>query len=312
MAPTQEDFTNPTLINLSIKFFILIAIGYGLRKGGAISERLEKDLGSLLIRVILPFSIIGSANTSFDRQLSKNLALAGAFALSYYIIAILSLIALSRTMKTDEKTKKIFVNLGTFANVGFLGLPITQEIFGQIGLLYTIVYNLVFQFVFLVFGEMYVSGKKKDNIVKTIVTDPGILASLSAILLFMSPVKLPKVVADSFLILGSMMTPISLLIIGCRMTTVPITEFFTDRLSWLISFIRLVFFPAVFYFLAKPFGLAPELIAVMIMITGLPSGAMNVIIANEHDCNPAFASKAVALSTFLMLFTLPVLISAVS
>ena len=293
-----------------MKFFILIIVGYVLRKTNQISERFEKELGSFLIRVVLPFSILGSANASFDSELSQKLLQAGIFAIGYYTLSILVLLTAARFLKKEKNTKKIFVNLGTFQNVSFLGFPITLGLFGPSGLLYAVVFNLVFQFFFLGFAQTYISGKQ-GNVFKEIVTDPGIIASFLAVPLFFSPFKLPTVIHECFQLMGSMMTPISLLIIGCRMTSIRLSGIFTDALAWLIAAIRLLIAPALAYLILTLLRLDPALTSILVMLTGLPSGAMNVILANEYNCDVDLASKTVALSTFLMLASLPLLMSVV-
>ena len=286
----------------------MILIGYILRKTHTISSRLEKDLGAFLMRVILPFSILRSANTTFDPGMSLNLAHAALFAVAFYAFAIAALILIMRFTKLQETTKKIFVTLGTFQNVGFLGFPITEELYGPTGLIYTVIFNLVFQFFFLGFAQTYISGKRQ-NVVRSILTDPGIVASFLAIPLFVSPVKLPNVIADCFQLMGSMMTPISLLIIGCRMTSIRFLSLFTDGLAWILTAVRLAVLPTIAALVLKPLRLDPTLIVVLIMVCGLPSGAMNVILANEYDCDVNLASKTVALSTFIMLGSLPALMT---
>lgn len=302
--------TEKTILRLLIKFFILIGIGYGLRKTDHISERFEKELGSFLIRIVLPFNILYSANTGFDPDLSRNLLYSAIFAAAYYAVMILGLLAFVRILKKENETKKIFVTLGAFQNVSFLGFPIIQGLFGPSGLLYGVIFNLIFLFFFLSFAQTYISGKQTD-IFKSIITDPGIIASIAAIPIFLSPVKLPDVVNDVFHLMGSMMTPISLLIIGSRMTSIRFKEIFTDGLAWLVSAIRLLIAPGIAYLMLLPFRLDPTMTAILILISGLPSGAMNVILANEYDCDVNLASKSVALSTFLTLASLPLLMAVV-
>lgn len=303
-------FTESTIFFLLIKFFILIFIGYVLRKTNQITEQFEKDLGAFLMRVVLPFSIIRSANTTFSMELSRNLIYSGIFAVAYYVFSLIFLFILMRFVPSTRDEKKIAVTLGTFANTSFLGFPIVEELFGRAGLLYAVTYNFVFLFSFLVFAEAYVSGKR-TGVFKSIITNPGIIASVLAVPIFLSPVKLPAVIDDCFRMMGSMMTPISLLIIGCRMTSIHLWSIFTDRLAWLVTAMRLAVFPALAYILLLPFHLDPTLTAALTLITGLPSGAMNVIIANQYDCGVDLASKAVALSTIVMLGTLPVLMMVI-
>lgn len=46
----------------------------------------------------------------------------------------------------------------------------------------------------------------------------------------------------------------------------------------------------------------------MVLLTALPSGSLNVILAKEYDCEPDFASRTVILSMILIIVTLPLVL----
>mgnify|MGYP000886962606 CR=1 FL=1 len=284
----------------------MIFLGYFLRKRLLITQTFEHELGNLLLNVILPICVLGSANVEFSSDFSHNLIMAGIISVAYYLLAILALFFFSKVMKSKEVTKKIFILLCVFANTAFLGIPILSEFYGSEGVLYAVIYNLVYQIFFFSFGVTIVSGKT-ENLIRNVLTDPGTIASILAVIIFLSPFRFPVPITDTIDSIGGMMVPLSTIIIGCKLAEIRPKEILTDKLSYLVSSFRLLVFPVILYLVLKPFNLSNVLTASMVILTGLPSGALNVIVADKFHCDESFAARAVSQSTFLMVFSLPLL-----
>ncbi len=284
----------------------MILLGYFLRKEKIIDEVFEHDLGKLLVDVIQPICIIGSGNTVFSKELSHNLSCAAVIAVIYYIISIFFMFLFSRILKAEKTAKNIFVMLCVFANTGYLGMPILSEFFGAEGMLYAVIYSLVYNLFFFSIGIVIISGKT-DHVLKKIFTTPATISSILAIILFVSPFRLPVPIADTVNQVGSMMVPLSIIIIGCKLADIKLLDVLTDRLSYCVSFFRLIFFPICLLFILKPFHLDNSLASSLVLLTGMPSGTLNAIVADQYHCEEDFAARAVSQSTFLMIATLPLI-----
>ena len=81
--------SNTIIINLLIKIAILIAFGYFFRRMKVISDDLKQGLNSLLIKAILPISIIMSSQNEFSMQAVKNMSIVALITASYYVFALL-------------------------------------------------------------------------------------------------------------------------------------------------------------------------------------------------------------------------------
>ncbi len=287
---------------------MLILLGYILRKRNIISQEFQHDLGDFLITVVLPISILGSANEVYDPSISMNLVYSGIIASAYYVIAILVLTILSRHLPLSENSRKIFLITGIFANTGFIGMPLLQQLYGNEGMLYSVIYNLAYQLFFFSFGVKTVSGKK-DNLVKSVLLDPGTIASIVAIVIFCSPFRFPAPVSNSLDLVGGMIVPLSMIIIGCKLSQIRLKELILDWKPWLVSLFRLMVFPITMLLIMRILGVGKTLADSMVVMTGLPAGALNVILAEKYHCEEEFAAKAVSLSTFLMIISLPLLMA---
>ena len=97
------------LMGMMIKVVLLVALGYGLKKKGKISEELDKGLSGLLVNVIFPISVIASANNEFSLDKLRNILIIMAVALIYYIGAILLSTRLGKLIGLDREKQPIFM-----------------------------------------------------------------------------------------------------------------------------------------------------------------------------------------------------------
>lgn len=295
------------LLHLLIKVFLLIVLGYFLKKRNGISEEFEDGLSNLLMKVIMPFSVLGSSNTELSAHLLKNIGFICILAFFYYLFTLLILKWASKRLHAPEQKKTIFIMMSVFANTGFLGFPIMTELYGSEGLLYAVIYNLFYQLFFFTYGTYLVSGDKKLD-VKGIVKNPVNLSLVAAIALLLLQIPIPAALSDTFASLAGMMVPISMILIGCSLAKVSLLTIFEDRTSYYVSFLRLLLFPLLMLGVTMALGLEKPICIAATLMTALPSGSLNVIIAKQYHCEPDYAARTVVQCMIFSIFTIPLMI----
>ena len=121
------DFNN--LIDLQIEIFILMIIGYILRKINIISKENRKSLTDLVIYIILPANIIYSFMIKMDETIIKS----GFTILIVSIVIQLGCQVFGKYffIKIHSRQRSV-LQYGTIcSNAGFMGSPLIQ---GQLGL----------------------------------------------------------------------------------------------------------------------------------------------------------------------------------
>jgi hypothetical protein len=166
---------------------------------------------------------------------------------------------------------------------------------------------MFFQLFFFTFGMYRLSNEKKIGL-KSLVKSPLILVSLVSIGIYLSPFRLPDFIQGAVKGIGDMMVPLSTILIGCSLVGILPAELLKDRNSYLVSALRLVIFPLITLLLAKLAGLHGAVGVSCVVLAGLPSGTLNVIVAQKNECAPEFAARAAIHGTVFMAVTLPVLI----
>lgn len=303
------------LLNLVGKIALLVLFGFMLKKLGIITDEFQKSLSNLLLKAILPLSILSSANIKFSKELSLGMTKVAIIAGAYYIIAIIAMTFLSKYLKMSTVTSKIFITMSVFANTAFIGFPLVEAIYGSSGILYAVVYNIFYQLLFFTYGINLISqnkingnGKSKSKGIMSIFKNPITNCSFISIAIFLSPFRFPEFIHSTFSTVGSMTFPLSMIIIGCSLVGMKQSEILKDKYSYIVSAMRLIVFPLIMLVVLRLLNVPTMISAICVIITALPSGSLNVILAEQYDCNPKFAARTVVQSMLLMSISLPLII----
>jgi predicted permease len=286
--------------------FIIMFIGVIAKKKNVINESVEKSISSILIRIGMPAMVLSSSSIAYSSDILPNMFnIFVITAVSY--IAIIALGALnSKLFKFEKDTSKVYTSLIVFANVGFMGYPVARALYGEIGVFYTSIVNLVFSTMVWTYGILLYNSKGKFNYKS--LTNIGTISSLLGILLFLLQIRIPGPILSALDLTGKMTTPLSMLLIGALIANVNIKELFSDWKVYWTSFIKLLVIPIVTALLLKLMNYNAMVISICTIMAAMPSAATNAIFAKEFDVNPTFASIGVFITTLLCIITLPLML----
>lgn len=294
------------LSDLFIQISMMIVFGFFLRKKNLITDEFQKGLSNLLVTAILPVSVLGSVGIECTYDVLYGFIICVIISTLYYLIAFSFSLFFAKKSKIKDTKKRIFILLNMFANVGFLGLPLSEALCGKEGFLLAVVYNLVYQ-VFLVFVGIPVI-RKQSEISWELFKDPLLITSVVAILIFISPFRFPYVIQEVLDTIGGMMVPISMIIIGADLANQKFSDIFKDIKSYTVCFFRLILYPVIIFGIMKIFNISNNIILPIVLLTALPCGSLNVILAKQYECEVDFASRTVILSMIFMIITVPMII----
>lgn len=298
---------------LYVVFFemaIVLFIGFVLAKKRVIDDRGRKTLNDLLLKAVLPFTIISSSQYTFSIDMMRSIGAVALGAGLYYLLTLIILrIVIFRTKIADAE-RRVFITTAVFANTGFVGMPIMYSLFGDPGLLLAAIYNLIYNVFFYTYGVHLLSGKKPTV---SEYLNPVSIASVMAIALFIVPWRAPASLVNAINLVGNMTFPLSMIIMGSTLSTIDIKKLFADGKSYVVCFLRLILFPALMtlaMILVKRFvPILDATLITLIIMTALPSGTMSVIYSERYDCAPKFCARTVSLTLLFMVVTLPIMIA---
>ena len=290
-----------------LTLFILILVGYYARKKELIDDEFTSKLSSLVMFFFLPCMIISSMQIEYNPNMVSKIFL--LIIISFFMYSISFIIAyFSKYIFKSTNDLGIYQFVILFSNVGFMGYPIVQAILGKEAIFYTAIFNLPFNLLIMTLGT-FILCKNNNNYtfsIKTLI-NPVIISVFLGLLLFALNIRLPKFINNPIELLGSVTTPISMLIIGSMLFSSSALECFFNKSLYILSFIRLLLMPFIIYFLLKNILSDDILLSIPIVISAMPAASNTAILANEYKANEGLASQAVFLSTLFSIFTIPLI-----
>ncbi len=301
------------IINLLIKMVVLIVLGIIAKRFHIVSFEGQQTISRLLLTIILPLGVLAAGNSTFNPDHTQNLVLTAVITLAYYAVSIALSVILGKLFHPEGKKRGVFVAMNIFANTSFMGYAISSSLFGNEGMLFAIVYNLLYNLFMYTFGVTTIEGKSGGRIDwKTLLTNPLTMSSVLALLIFISPLRFPAIVTETFNTVGNMAMPLSMLLIGCWLADIKVEALWSDPLSYMVSFLRLLVFPLGMAYVASLFDISPVVVGTCVVITALPAGSLNVIFAQKFQSAPEFAVATMAQGTVFSILTLPLVIMSMN
>ena len=285
-------------------FFLIMLLGYGLAKKNIMNEQSGKTLSWLVVNVGNPALMISGAITDEPLENSKVLKV---FLLAAVIYGILLLCGwlLPRILKVKEK--ETYSLLTVFGNIGFLGIPLISAMYGQDAIIYASFFTLIFNFLIYTYGIAVIQGEKLtfQNLHKMV--NVGCIACVIEIFIYFFRIPMPGVVESLVSKLGSLTGPLSMLVVGISMASIPLKELLLDKKMLLFAGIRLILLPVIMMLGMKQWISDPTLLGVCFVMVGTPAATMTAMMAQQYSDDYKLAAKGVALTTLLSVVTMPVL-----
>ena len=191
-----------------------------------------------------------------------------------------------------------------FCNITFIGYPILQELYGNIGLLCAIVFSMIYNVMFYSWGMFYLGDRGRGSL-RSILSNKIALASVLALVMYFLQIKIPEPLYSTFSGIGALTMPLSMIIIGCSLADSGICKILRDRTLYLPTALRMAVMPAVICLVMRALGVDPTIIRISTIIAALPAGTMTSIVAADYGCAPDYAANIMVQTMLAMLAALP-------
>ena len=282
---------------------LLMAVGIYLSRKGFHSPQGTKDLGAILLRIIIPCVIVKSYITTYSRERLLELALSAGLALVAFILAM------GIAYLVYGKRRRIENFASAFCNAGFIGIPLAQAVIGDEGVFYMAASVALLNLFQWTYG-VYIMTDRRDSIsAKTIAKNPVVIAIVIGIALFLSRLPVPGIVTSTLGYIAGMNTPVAMILMGTYMAKLPWRKLLDKRAYGCVLF-RLVIIPAVVLLVFWALPISNQNVALAAYLAAAtPVGANICVFAQQYDCDYEFSVVTVCLSTVLSIVTVPLMVS---
>lgn len=296
------------ILNQMIVLSIIMVIGYVANKKDILNDMVNKKISSLLLNITSPALILSSVLNQDKKGDSTVLLLVVFLGICLYIILPFIGIFMGKILKVEKKDEKLYQFMTIFANIGFMGFPVIESIYGTEAVFFVAIINLIFNVLCFSYGVYLMSDNDRVSFDIKSLLNPGIVVSIFSIIIYITGIKLPFVIKETSVIVGEITVPLAMMLIGSSLAQIPIKDVFSEKRLYPYTFIKQIVIPIIIYFILKPFVINQMILGVIVMLSAMPVGTIAIMFTNEYGGNVSLASKTIFITTISSVITIPTLV----
>lgn len=291
-----------------VSLFLMMLTGFVAARAGVITPEFRKRLSTLTLNTASPCIILSSVLESEGIPVSMTtVLLVAAFFYAVMIALSMLLTRLSRAPKSQRPLDQLML---VFTNVGFMGIPVVDALYGPAGVAMVAMFVLLFNLLFFSYGVLLISGGGKLNL--RALCNACIFAALGALVLSLTGWHLPAPIETTLSAIGAMNTPLAMMIIGASLAHSDIHAALTNPRLYRISLMRMFVMPLIVLLVMRLLPIDPMLAGVAVAMAAMPVAGNCGMISDIYLPNDMTASHAVIVSTLLSAVSLPIICAAIS
>ena len=306
--------------------FLMLALGYFAGKKEIISSVASKNLSRLIITLgqpaLIVYSLVRMPYNEDDLLLGFEIMLFG-FAL-HFLLALIAHAFYFRFRNFDEQKLTEFATV--FGNVGFIGIPILESLFGAKGAFMGAFFVVSFNLLLWSLGLSILARRRSDIKLtpKKIFLNLGTVPSVIGIAIYLMKGLLPPILPDAandligacapavnqaLSFIASLCAPISTLIIGALLATRTRKQIFGSVKIYYLCFVKLLVLPTLIVTVMWLLGFNSTWILFAATVSAMPSAAVVGMFGELYDISPGYAAQAVGTTSLFSLATMPFIIA---
>ena len=296
------------LIVTMIKIVVAMAVGFLLYKLKIFNTTVNKGLSGLIVNVTTPCLLFYSITTMDSSEKANAVTLLWVCAIVYVVLAGLAFL-ITKILKVEKEASGVFQAAMIFGNVGFLGLPIAESLFGSVGLFYMALMNMHFNLSVYSYGYYLIKkdAKGKNKFKPKDLINAGIIGITLAIIVYFCEIPIPEFIMEPIHFVGSITSPLAMIIIGSSAAAYSLKKVFIQKKVYIMSAIKLLVIPLITFFVFKAIWGNTVMTQVLTLYVGMPTAAIVGMTAILAEANADQATYATVMMNLLCLITIPIL-----
>lgn len=292
------------MIDTQFLLFMYMLCGVYMSKRGFIREDRREALVHLLMDVTMPLMVLNAFNTPTTRE--EILSSFWVMAVSLAGCVTTGLIGFLVYKGQPENRKKVLIYASMFSNAGNAGLPIISLVFGAKGVFYASMYLIPPRILQWTVGLSMFVKPEKGGWIKNVLLNPMVIMIYIGVFLMATGRQITGVLATAIEHMGAMTSPLSMILIGATLAKLN-PRMLMDRSVLLLSFFRLIIFPAIFALLLSAIGASDMILNVCVILLAMPVASNTAAMAERYGGDYRFASACVSITTLLSIVTVPMI-----
>lgn len=317
------------ILQQMLVLFGMMLVGYFCYKIDWIDDHTYGKLSKIVVNILNPLLVIdGVLGKNTGEDLNK-LGINFGMMIIYFIFLIIISIPVVKLLRPEKKNIELYRLMMIFSNVGFMGIPVISALYGSGVIIYIVFYMLGYNFLLYTYGIILAKRSAQRNLqsseranvengknvdentlsfkenIKSIM-NPGVIAGILAIVLFMLNMQVVAPVASFIKYLSQCVVPLSMILIGASMAQHELKSIFNEIKMYWFLLIRLIIIPIAVALLVRQLPIDSEILGVFILMLAMPVGSIVVLVAMEQGADSTCCTKGSVVSTLLSIITIPI------
>lgn len=306
------------ILGQMLVLFAMMVIGYFLSKRKWLDDAVYQKLSRIVVNVFNPLLVVYGAAGKTSGNNRELLLQNFGFVVFYYLFLIFASYMINLFLRPEKKNRNLYRLMTIFSNVGFIGIPVISSVYGTEAIIYVVFYMLIYNLLIYTYGVVLArkaavyagnlpaeeTNKKKGEWRRMI--NPGVIAAVFAIVIFLFQIDLPDPVITFSDYMGNSTVPLSMILIGVSIAKVDLKKIFSNIKMYLFILIRMVIIPIVLVLILRSFEWDSMVFGVFALQIAMPVGSITTLISKENGADETCCTDGIVLSTLLSIFTIPV------
>ena len=285
--------------------FGYVIVGYACNKLHIFDEQTNARLSGFLIKVAMPATILASAFGQDGMQVGVILRALVMTVGIYFLLPFVSKV-LAKLFHWEPTVELML----TYSNQIFMGLPIVRSMYGESAVIYVVIFVMVFNVWIYTSGILVLHGKLTEpKAMMSKMINPGIVAALLSVIIIFTDLPAPAPVVDLLVGVGSVTTPLAMMVIGSNVAQVDLRQVLTRKDLYGVAVCKLILFPLMVRGVALLIMGPGPYTNVATVLAAMPTAGNVTMLCSEYEGNTSLASQGTCICTVLSAVTLPVLLS---
>lgn len=286
---------NTEILNIIAPIFLIAGLGYAMEATGRGFH--PGSLTRLVMWIGTP-SLVFSSLTRTELPTDDLLRMAGC-AVAVVLIGGGVAAAILRALRLPLRA---YLPPLTLPNSGNAGLPVVLFAFSQDGLSIGVAFFFVIALTQYVVVPIFIVGRANW---RAIATEPLLWSVMTSIAVKFLEIVPPAIIAETTHILGGMVIPVMLLMLGGALARLRVADLFT---SAFLAVVRLAVGAGAGMVVILVFNLDGVEAATLFLLSAMPAAVVTYVFAERYGQAPEEVAGLVVCSTILTFLTLPILL----
>ena len=290
--------------NIVLPIFLILSLGYILKKLKILDELTTKNMNSINFKVFLPLLLFYNVyKTDLSVVFNPKLLI---FSIISVILVFLLLFIIIPLLEKDNSKRGVIIQ-GIFrSNFVIFGVPVCEALFGQnatgvASMLIAVIVPL-FNFLAVICLEIYRGGNINfKKIIKGIITNPLIIASIIGLFFIYFKIKLPTPIEKTINDISKIATPLAFILLGSSFTFSAFSLYIKQLSITILG--KLIIVPGIVLYIAALLGFRNIELTCLLSVFASPTAVSSYTMAEQMDGDSILAGQIVVLTSIISIIT---------